>query len=58
MKDIVEVAERIGYCKAKLELASANKEATAIVMYEHEITILEWVLGVKSTTQLVTVLAA
>jgi hypothetical protein len=47
MKDLREVAERIGYCKARLEQANADKDTTAIVMYEHEIAILQWVLGDK-----------
>ncbi len=47
MKDLREVAERLGYCRAKLELVVANKETAAIVMWEHEISILEWVLNVK-----------
>ncbi len=47
MKELREVAERLGYCRAKLEQAKASNDTTAIVMWEHEITILEWVLGEK-----------
>ncbi len=47
MKDLREVAERLGYCRAKLEQAKADKDTASIVMWEHEIAILEWVLNVK-----------